>query len=98
MPSPLRFPLMWLSTLTAIAAVGGSARADENLLRGPHPFRRDNQVSAHVLIASGREDTMSGTKLALDYDYKLISGWIPLWLDLGVNIQHGACHQTSASM
>ena len=77
--------------LGAGAAAAGPARADENLLRGPHPFRRDNQVSAHVLMASGRADTMSGTKLAFDYDYKLTGGWSPLWLDLAVNAQHGAC-------
>src|SRR5262249_11409162 len=83
MLSRKRFPLMWRTTwftfvlaiAIAIPALGGSARADENLLRGPHPFRRDNQVSAHVLIASGRDDTMSGTKLGLDYNYKLTSGW-----------------------
>jgi hypothetical protein len=97
MLSPLRFPLMWLSAIAAIAAITGPARADENLLHGPHPFRRDNQVSAHVLIGSGREDTMSGTKLALGYDYKLIGGWIPLWLDLGVNVQHSPCNQPSSS-
>jgi hypothetical protein len=80
-----------LATLAAITASAGSARADENLLRGPHPFRRDNQISAHVLVASGRGDSMSGTKLAFDYNYKLTSGWIPLWLDFGLNVQHAAC-------
>jgi hypothetical protein len=76
----------------AIASAAGTARADDNLLRGPHPFRKDNQVSAHILVASGRGDTMSGTKLALDYNYKLTSSWIPLWLDLGFNAQHGGCN------
>jgi hypothetical protein len=97
MLSRLRFPLMTLAALAALPALGGRARADENLLRGPYPFRRDNQVSAHVLIASGRADTMSGTKLAFDYDYKLTGGWIPLWLDLGVNAQHGACNQAQGA-
>jgi hypothetical protein len=36
---------------------------------------------------------MSGTKLAFDYNYKLTNGWIPLWLDLGVNAELGACNQ-----
>ncbi len=62
MPSRRRFPLLpsrLSSAARAACAVGlmlaaaGAARADENLLRGPHPFRRDNQVSAHVLVASG---------------------------------------------
>jgi hypothetical protein len=81
-----------LSALVAIAAGAGTARADENLLRGPHPFRRDNQISAHVLVGSGRGDSMSGTKLAFDYNYRLTSGWVPLWLDFGINAQHAACN------
>ena len=71
------------TALGAMRRGAGTARADENLLRGPHPFRRDNQISAHVLVASGRGDSMSGTKLAFDYNYKLTGGWIPLWLDFG---------------
>jgi hypothetical protein len=86
-----------LAALVVITASAGTARADENLLRGPHPFRRDNQISAHVLVASGRQDTMSGTKLAFDYNYKLTGGWIPLWLDFGLNVQHAACSSTSTS-
>jgi hypothetical protein len=89
-----RAALTPLSALLAIAAGAGEARADENLLRGPHPFRRDNQISAHVLVASGRGDSMSGTKLAFDYNYKLTSGWVPLWLDFGLNVQHAACNSS----
>ena len=101
MPSRRRFPLLpsasctWAGALAVVGALlaAGPARADENLLRGPHPFRRENQVSAHVLYASGRADTMSGTKLGFDYNFKLTGGggWSPLWLDLAVNAQHGAC-------
>lgn len=97
MLSRLRIPLMMLAAIAAIAALGGSARADENLLHGPHPFRRDNQISAHVLVASGGGDTMSGTKLAFDYNYKLTGGWNPLWLDLGVNAEHGPCSQAQGT-
>jgi hypothetical protein len=88
---------MLLSALAAIAAAAGPARADENLLRGPFPFRKDNQVSAHVLIGTGQGDTMSGTKLAFDYNYKLTGGFIPLWLDLGVNAQLGGCKTTTTA-
>jgi hypothetical protein len=94
MPSRPIFPLIILSALAAIAAAAGPARADENLLRGPFPFRKDNQISAHVLIGTGQGDTMSGTKLAFDYNYKLTNGFIPLWLDLGVNAQLGGCRGT----
>jgi hypothetical protein len=80
-----------------LAPFAGTARADENLLRGPHPFRRENQISAHMLLASGRGDTMNGTKLALGYDFKLTDGWTPLWLDLGLNLQHRSCSQSSTA-
>ena len=93
----IRCTLSTLSALAAIAAAAGPARADENLLRGPFPFRKDNQVSAHVLIGTGQGDTMSGTKLAFDYNYKLTGGFIPLWLDLGVNAQLGGCNTTTAA-
>ena len=89
--------LSTLSALAALAAMAGPARADENLLRGPFPFRKDIQVSAHVLIGTGQGDTMSGTKLAFDYNYKLTGGLIPLWLDLGVNAQLGGCTTTTAA-
>ncbi len=58
---------------------------------GPHPFLKDNELSAHVLIANGLGDSMSGTKLAFDYGYKLCGRRSPLWLDLALNLQHGAC-------
>src|SRR5213079_2319429 len=53
MPSPFRFLVVSLVGAAVLASLAGRARADENLLRGPHPFRKDNQLSAHVLIAFG---------------------------------------------
>jgi hypothetical protein len=89
---PLRriFPLI-AAISCVIVSVAAPARAEENLLRGPHPFRKENQLSAHVLIGSGHGDSMSGTKFAFDYNYKLTGVFTPLWLDLGVNGQLGGC-------
>jgi len=84
-----------LSAIAAIASVARPARADDNILRGPYPFRRENQASVHVLFGSGRADTMSGTKFAFDYNFKLTDGWSLLWLDLGVNAQHSASARCS---
>jgi hypothetical protein len=55
MPSRRGFPLVLcaLSAIAAIASVARPARADDNILRGPYPFRRDNQASVHVLFGSG---------------------------------------------
>jgi hypothetical protein len=93
----IRFATTAVFTFAALAALPRPARADEILLRGPYPFRKDNQVSAHVLVASGRSDSISGTKLAFDYNYKLTQGWIPLWLDFGLNVEHGACNQAQGA-
>jgi hypothetical protein len=76
-----------------VAALGAprAARADENLLHGPHPFLKENDLSAHVLIADGLGDSMSGAKLALDYGYRLHGGLVPFGLDLSINMQHATC-------
>jgi hypothetical protein len=84
-------PALLAAPVLAWFALSGTARADDNLLHGPHPFRKENQLSAHVLIANGLGDSMSGTKIGLDYGYKLTSGALPLGVDLALNMQHGAC-------
>jgi hypothetical protein len=92
-----QFPLVTIAMAVAVAvalATGSPARADENLLHGPHPFIKDNELALHVLIASGSGDSMSGGKLAVDYGYKLTGGWIPLWLALALNVQRGGCNQS----
>lgn len=83
-----------LALLLLLLLPAGGARADENILRGPHPFLKDNELSAHVLLAAGLGDTPSGTKVSLDYGYKARG---PLWLDLQLNLQHGTCSATPNS-
>jgi len=92
MSTPTTFPLAAaLGLFVALAAPCSTARADETLLHGPHPFLKDNELSFHVLVAEGQGDALSGAKLALDYGYKLSSGAAPLWLNLEINVQHGGC-------
>ena len=67
-------------------------RADDNLLRGPHPFLKQNELSAHVLLAAGGASTPNGTKVAADYGYRL-SG--PVWLNLQLNFHHAICRTPS---
>jgi hypothetical protein len=83
---PLTAALLSIATLALAAA---PARADENMLRGPHPFLKDNELSGHVLLAAGLGNAPSGTKLSFDYGYKLVG---PIWLDLQLNLQRGTCH------
>src|SRR5262249_31608465 len=84
-----------LFVLTLLAAAPAHAQQQqqqqENLLRGPHPFLRDNELSAHVLLAAGAGDSWSGTKVGFDYGYRL-SG--PIWLDLQLNVLKGSCSLT----
>ena len=85
----------WLTALATgvatLVALSSMARADENLLQGPHPFLKDNELSVHILIAEGQTDSLSGAKLALDYGYKLTGGSAPFWLNLELNVEHAGC-------
>jgi hypothetical protein len=79
--------------LAANMATAPLARAaEDNLLHGPHPFLKDNELSAHMLLAAGGANTPDGGKLALDYGYKLRG---PIWLNLQINSQHGSCQSLS---
>ncbi len=86
------FPLAFAAALLVGSPFfARSARAEENLLHGPHPFLKDNELSVHVLVGEGLDDAPSGAKLGIDYGYKLTGGPAPLWLDLEINIQHAGC-------
>jgi hypothetical protein len=91
MSSRFRFPVVLGLALGLGALAAASARANENVLHGPQPFLRDNELAAHVLIAKGYGDSPGGGKLALDYGYKVVGGTIPTWLALAVNIQRSDC-------
>jgi hypothetical protein len=94
-----RIPLLALSLAIAGAALPAPARADENMLHGPHPFLRDNLLSVHVLISEEMSDTLSGAKLGFDYGYKLTdSTAAPVWLDLQVNYAHAGCDSTTSNI
>jgi hypothetical protein len=85
-------PLLSALVLAAALLLPSAARADENLLHGPHPFLKDNELSVHVLIGEGQGDALSGTKLELGYGYKLTSGQAPFWLNLLMSFEHSGCN------
>jgi hypothetical protein len=74
--------------LVTLLLAAAPARADSNLLHGPFPFLKDNEVSAHYLLAAGAGDSWSGDKVGLDYGYRLGG---PIWLNLELNLQTGHC-------
>jgi hypothetical protein len=93
MSTARRFPLAIGVGAAALLAAAGVARgADENLLHGPHPFLKQNELSIHVLLAAGGDNTPGGTKIAADYGYKLVG---PAWVNLQLNFQHAMCHTPS---
>lgn len=102
MSTSVRFPLVVVALVALVATVAPMARAagtdarasgaEENMLRGPHPFRKDNELSAHMLLSAGGDNTPNGGKLALDYGYKLQG---PVWLNLQLSSQRAACRSQS---
>jgi hypothetical protein len=86
------------AALTALAAVAtlapAPARAEDNMLRGPHPFLKDNELSAHVQLVAGIGNTPGGTKIAAEYGYRFMN---PVWLNLQVNFQNATCRSESVS-
>jgi hypothetical protein len=96
----VRYPLLAAAlVLGATLACPTAARAadDNNLLHGPLPFLKDNELSVHILVGEGIGDTLSGAKLALDYGYKLTAGSAPVWLNLAINFQHSSCNASSTT-
>jgi hypothetical protein len=93
MSTAIRFPPTLLAALAA-AVLAAPARADENMLRGPHPFLKDNELSAHVQLVTGFAHTPGGTKIAADYGYRLHG---PAWLNLQLNYQRAACETPSGA-
>jgi hypothetical protein len=91
---PLIVTFLLLLTTATLTLASTPARADENLLHGPHPFLKQNELSAHLLLAGGLGDSWSGTKVGLDYGYRLAG---PVWLNLQINVQKGSCSLTSGS-
>ena len=91
---------VWRRTATAVALAAGlglasaPARAESIVLHGPHPFLKDNEVSAHFLLTGGIGDSWSGNKIALDYGYRL-GGPLATWLNLQLAWQAGVCARFS---
>ena len=92
------YPLLLTSLALVLAMLSPSvARAEENqnLLHGPHPFLKDNELSVHALIGEGQGDALSGAKLEFGYGYKLTGGAAPFWLNLLLSFEHSGCNPPS---
>jgi hypothetical protein len=79
------------STLILFALLGGfasSAKAEEELLRGPHPFIKDNELLAHAGYSAGLGDNVRGLRVQGDYLNRLAQ---TVWLDIQMGVVSGSC-------
>jgi hypothetical protein len=65
-----------------------SAHAEEEMLRGPHPFIRDNELDLHAGYSAGLGDSIRGLRVQGDFSYRL--GQLT-WLDLQMGVVSGSC-------
>jgi hypothetical protein len=77
-----------LAAFGLVAASGARAWADEAVLAGPHPSRKENAVNVQFLVGTGLGDSFSGRGVGIGYGYMLHG---PLWLDLQINVRASAC-------
>jgi hypothetical protein len=84
-------------TLISLALLGTSvtsARADEELLRGPHPFLKDNEVAAHAGYSAGLGDNVRGLRVQGNYLNRLAQ---TVWLDIQMGVVSGSCHTSQTA-
>lgn len=77
----VRRALVPASLLAIIAAATPFARAEtpDEILRGPHPFLKENTLAISAGLSAASGDAVSGVRVQLAYGYELIGS---LWLDL----------------
>jgi hypothetical protein len=92
----IRKKFRWIPTLLTAGLLSMSsagARADDSVLAGPHPSRKENAVSVQFLAGTGLGDSFSGRGVGIGYGYMLQG---PLWLDLQINVRASACAPLAA--
>lgn len=85
-----------LALFVATFAIAGSAvpaRADDELLRGPHPFIRNDEATLHAGYTAGFGDNARGLRVQGDYYYRLDQS---AWLDVQMAIVSGSCRSDPA--
>jgi hypothetical protein len=82
-------PLLALALLALWGLTASSAQAEEELLRGPHPFIKDNELVVHAGYSAGLGDNMRGLRVQGDYLNRLAQ---TLWLDIQMGVVSGSCH------
>lgn len=82
------FPFRVLLALAVVLRAATSAAAEEELLRGPHPFIKTDEVFLHAGYSGGLGDNVSGLRLQGDYSYRVGQA---TWLDIQMGVVSGSC-------
>lgn len=77
-----------------LLATATPARAQEELLRGPHPFLKNDELTLHAGMSGGLGDYVSGMRLQADYGYRV--GQLT-WFDLQMGVVSGSCHSDATT-
>jgi hypothetical protein len=72
-----------------VLAARPAAGEEADLLRGPHPFIKDNELALHAGAGQSFGEYVSGLRLQADYTYRLAQ---VMWLDLELGLLSGSCH------
>jgi hypothetical protein len=81
--------LIFAAAIAVLQAASSPARADEELLRGPHPFVKNNELTLHAGYSGGLGDYVSGMRLQANYSFRTSQ---LIWLDLEIGGVSGSCH------
>jgi hypothetical protein len=84
----VRLPILILSSLAVLLSAVPAA-AEEELLHGPHPFIKDNELALHAGYAAGLGGNVSGVRMQADFNHRL--GQV-VWFDLQMGVVSGSCH------
>jgi hypothetical protein len=89
----VRTPCSALLAFAFLGLTAASAQAEEELLRGPHPFIKDNELKVHAGYSAGLGDNVRGLRVQGDYLNRLAQ---TLWLDIQMGVVSGRCRVNQA--
>jgi hypothetical protein len=84
----VRFLLPALLSAAALLGALPAAHAEEEVLHGPHPFIKTDELALHAGYSGGLGDNVSGLRLQGDYSYRL--GQV-IWFDVQMGVVSGSC-------
>jgi hypothetical protein len=93
-PSSLTALSLLTVALAAPVLAAGDARAEDELLRGPHPFLKMDELDLHAGYSNGLGDNVRGLRLQADYSYRLAR---ITWFDVQMGLVSGSCRSKEIS-